>query len=517
MAVQLLANNPVVPPRTTKFSVHAMADNNPPARRCSRLSVQALAQNLGGAARCSRLAVQIFGQQEQAARCGRLAVQVLGPTPQRRVVPLPLELPTPDYDIADWSEGTTTSTLWNTNIEESPVTGAEQRRQLYSRPQHVVRADFLGVRQDRSTRLYQSMARRTENRFPFPIVSDKSLVLQDVPNNGTTIICDTRYRRFFAGARVMLFSPRSHDRFPLEPRPDLDVVYATIAIVFPDTLILESGIKTEIGPFEAGKSWAIPVIDSEINLDEQGILHTDHHRQLSVEAREVMGLNTLPRLPLINGIGFSTHEGRPVLPNRFANWITLPESGYGKSGDTLESGRTVLVSPFGDQPRATATMDATRLSRKEVWEVASFFDLCRGRTRSFFTPSPQRDWIIIFGEHAANEDAINVLRVGHVETFRNLVEGKYIVMVLKPELGGLVFIYKVQSVKESISLFAVFELKLDRQIGFSTSLVDYVAVCHLCRWDSDRLDEHWITDEACRISLPIRELIDEGSKSIPNL
>ena len=132
-------------------------------------------------------------------------VYVVGKPPYKAIVPQ--SLATPDHNMLqhDWSSGFKVTRSYDTDIKRSSETLHEERTVILSKPNITFDVKLLGVNQATSSKILMNLYRKLDEGLPIPLYSDQSIVT--ATSNGTTIYCDTTNRRFFRGARLIIFSP----------------------------------------------------------------------------------------------------------------------------------------------------------------------------------------------------------------------------------------------------------------------------------------------------------------------
>lgn len=270
-----------------------------------------------------------------------------------------------------------------------------------------------------------------------------------------------------------------------------------------DAFALAGGVL--LNPAEDGlaRDYIYPVIEGDVEFEQIANVLTDQISDGSITIFETQGASALD--PSVasgsNPPGRPTSSSIPILDLPI-DWSDVKIGAY-RMGNRTKTGLSNTVQVFGDRPGATFTLPFLTNSRAEHRALLEFFDSRGGRLHPFWLLSPasginvdsigvngdtlffdvrgtERDWEVY--KHIGVIDA-NGTRT--IRTITNSVEsGGQQVIVISPPLPT-----------DDPSDYA-----------FQTA--------HLCRFDTDELQEEWITDEDSRTSLAVKEIIDEKTVTV---
>lgn len=368
---------------------------------------------------------------------------------------------------ANWAESIELRSSWNTDVF-SARTLAEERRALIDRPYRTLSVTFTSMYLRETHDALMNMLRAGQQRQVFPLYCDASRVT--ATSSGTTINCDTTLRRIFIGCRVVIHSWTQTGR-PLNPQYGIVRTFNTTSITLQTALT---------GSYEAGAR-VIPVMDVDLNLEQEASVITDQIAVTRFTVRELTGKSALASTSqsLPASIQLAT-DGVPIFNPRveYSNGFQLRAV---READTQDQGRDVIVDPRGDRPLREYTSRFESRTRAEAWQVIQFFDYCRGRGRSFYLLSPETP----FDVTGITSTSITVTSTSSAQNIRDFV--KFVAIV---KTDGTELVVPLGSVVDGGATFTI----SFTDIG-SITLADAqrVTTAHLVRFKSDEMTESWET------------------------
>ncbi|MCP4897888.1 MAG: hypothetical protein GY906_13025 [bacterium] len=422
----------------------------------------------------------------RSADAGLFAPATGGPyqTPQV-MVPLPLPTVMAELLLHNWIQGCTVESNFNVDIT-SALTDAEERRLLSDRPTRSVQVRWTGLSRVRANRALMSLMRHGTSRMPVPLYSDYTQV-NSLGASLKSVYCDPRYRRFFAGQRVVIF-----DLVQGEPA---NVEYAQIDNVQVTHLVLLADL---VNTYSKG-AYVFPLIDAEVSLQETGSFITDTIGDFIFKALEVPGASST--LPTATGTptGYQEHNGDPV----FAPDPYLPNAGYrmgfARAGKVSKSGRGQISDIYGSRPKFTHQLKYRKFTRAEAWKVIQFFDSRRARFRKFWLVPPENIWEL----HSIATTYANITATGNFEDIEEFFE--YVAVVMK---DGSIHIRTIDNVVDNSSTWRI---DFDAEIaGLVPADVARFIPAHSVRFSKGFMREKWHTDQTCDIILDFVEVLAEG-------
>lgn len=260
-----------------------------------------------------------------------------------------------------------------------------------------------------------------------------------------------------------------------------------------------------LNPAEDGlaRDYLYPVIEGNLELEQVINALTDQVSDGSITVFETQGASALdPSIP--SGWfppGRPTFLSMPIMDLPI-DWSDVKIGSY-RMGDRTKVGLTSTVQVFGDQPGAVFTLPFLTASRAEQRALLEFFDSRAGRLHPFWLLSPASG--ITVTAIGAGGDTLFLDARG---TERDWEVYKHIGAV---QSDGTRSIHVIsQSVESEGQQVLVITPALPTE-----NPADYsFQTAHLCRFDTDELQESWITDEDSRSVLPVKEILDEKTVTV---
>ena len=419
----------------------------------------------------------------------------------RRAVPpiTPLSFPTGlDFFLHNWVEGVAMETRYMTDITRSPTTLAEERRGLLERPQRQLKVEFLHGTVAEVDRLLVNLRRLTDENLVVPLFQD-TVIVTDSGTGQDNIFGNFRYRRFFDGGRVAVFTqnPTSES---LKLSADVDIYQ--IEAVYVDRLQVDRNLDQAY----ADNTWfVVPLMDLEIVLQPEVKHHTTTTVEVSLTLNEVVGKNALPP-SFTGGVPDGWHQqlGLPVFEFDL-DWDGGITTTYKRYGQRRTEGRKPVVVPDG--PRYVQVQDfKLKLDRPDFWRVLNLFDSRRGRLDLFWEIDQENMWTVL----DTDPQFIDVQSFGIFADFAaDFTDHAGIVMN-----DGTVYIREINTIQDvgpwRISLVGGNDLP----DPIDVSEIKRFSRARMKRFDSDSLPEKWHNTEAVDTSFSTIEVLAEGEIDI---
>lgn len=387
----------------------------------------------------------------------------------------------------DWSGGVTTRTEFSTDIVESQSV-AEQRRGLLGKPTHGCEALLRSIPNGSVRAVLAVLYRSTQGRGLYPLFSDQMLLT--APASGTSLTCDTTFKRVFVGGRVVV-----HDR------DQNTFTVAQISAVASGSITLTGSLGATFGI----GSYVWPLIEARVELAADGTVITDGVTESTSSGIELPGPWALDAVQSLGSTpsGYTTYGGYPIL-TVFQNYAKNGRFSLSRVGNYSGAGITQQLTTYGDRAKFGRTLPFSFLSRAEFWKFLTLWESRGGRLYPFWVPSPTTDYEV-------TEWTAGGLKVKAIGPITNYKFWPYISIVKK---DGTVQVRHITNVSRAGTIDTI---TLDS--GFSTPDTNLlrVSIAHLMRCASDELVEHWLTDTVCEVDLQVEELIDERSITIADL
>lgn len=453
-----------------------------------------------------------------ALRVSNLTFDVISKAPEV-VVPQPLPPTTPIYFPANWLRAIKIETTFLSDATQSKETMAEERCSLSTRPLRKISADLLVDGREAVESMGISYARfcsiAPESAIPFPIYCDatycSAAMSLDTPTGFRVVPCDTEFRRFFLGQRIMLVHPQNSASFAGGVR------FGIIEKILSDRLYV-SGVSVDF-PVDSA---VYPCIDAQLTFSMPTNLTTARVAQVSISAQEAPGPSQLPSIWSTQTNGIAPASRQPWNYAGYApiwalnhNWKNSTFNiEVARDGAEEEVGKGSVLDSFGQRPIHSITATLTPLSREEHWGQLRLFESRRGRANPFFVLSPRDGLSLISVTTTAVR--FSTLRSGdlEIEPFFDYVFLEFpqsaIGLPVNPEVREIAAVNQIDSVTVEISWSEPLS-------GYSSLTPTRVEFAHLCRLASDSIVEEWMTDSVSKIQIRAVEQLEEADVSVANL
>jgi len=391
----------------------------------------------------------------------------------------------------NWSSRVNVETAFFTDITESAGSVAEERRSLRSSPGRVITAQFTALNKQDSALLINACLRLADQMNVFPLYSDVATVTAE--SSGHVLWCDPRFKRFFP-LQLVLIAQWSGSRL-------VAYAYEYVSTVLEDKLIISELAQTV--PVGAK---VYPMMSIEPRLEITPTLLTDDKITVTVQALEAIGTHTLPPVADDDPVELDYlqwHEDYPVF--KFSvDWTESLQVKVLRPGQQYGQGRDQIVDLAGTRPKFGFEFKHTFLNRSDFWDYLRFAESRRGRLRPFWVINPQTYFTVL--NLLGNE--LTVRPVGGSDTDWT----DFYTHVALVKTDGTVFISELVSIDTETP--SVLKLIMADAAGFDEDSVRRATFAHLCRYQSDALQESWDTDGVVQVSSNIVEVLQEVDAEI---
>lgn len=396
----------------------------------------------------------------------------------------------------DWIQAPSMSTEWQTDIVASPETLAEDRRGLVSKPRRTISLRWLGSSQGEAGRILFALMRAHDEEFEVPLYQD--IAVTTAASSGTTIYCPTENRRFAPGSRVVIVAIGTDGR-PMNPQ------WRTIDTIGPTDLALTAALA---GSYAAG-SLVFPAAQARLLLDAEMTLLTDGKVRVDATFEERLK-DAIPAFTTYDDLetdyAFNKVDvGAGVeyyLLDLGVNWKVEPSLRVARSGARHRVGQDDVVIVRGPRPLLRFVFTHTVVSRLGFARALAFFDAHRGALIPFLVVNPLTLWTI----HAVATTYVEVAVNGALADVQDFVD------FVAVEAGGEVY---VRPVTGTALVGGYWRMTLGVNLpALSVGDVTRVTSAHLCRFESDALEEVWKSATVAEIGFDVAELVNEQTAEI---
>jgi hypothetical protein len=467
--------------------------------RISRISAEVVI-NMSSEAAVTRLASEVAGTANEAVTAvqGRISRQSAEIAARRgssgTVTPLALSDDS-DLFLHDWADEGELSSSYSTDVVPSAETGAEARRGLVLKPsrsmsiawrEESTQLDAGGF--SRLDRLYVRLRRLTDQRFQVPLYPDLRNLASTVTSGSTIVPFDTRYGRWFVGARVAIVRLSAGGTYYAHS-------YHTITDKSDAQLEITPAVAVDI---PVG-SQILPVMDCEVELEVEA--EQVHGCLASVEltVREVAGASQLPPTKSDTPTNGQTFQGVPIF-DVTPDWSRGVTSRRSRLGIEFRSGRDRGVSAYAARSRQGYEESFTE-ERPGFWRLVEFFDTRRGRLRSFWHVDHEYLWEAV----QLDPSFVAIAQFGDIDDVKEELEGAHVGIVMS---DGTYYVREVVTIQD---VMTVRRLTVTPALpaGLVVDDVYRVARARRMRFDSDEMRETWSTAGLASTRLQMIETLEE--------
>ena len=417
------------------------------------------------------------------------------------------------------------STAWP-SVVESAWSTAEVRRLVSGRPVRSLSHRFgtFGVEE---AWLGQAWLAGLSGQRPLAgLWSDVAVVLEAAGEGGaagaTRLVCDTRWRRFFAGHRAAVY------RVAPDGRPGAFEAVVVVSVdgdgleVLADPAVsmgLPAGPGGGLSRSYPAGSRVLPLVECDPVLSAGG----EHvHGSLGVwgaELREAGGETQLPALaePGTLPAGFEVYDGLPVLAGVGVGRVqgVGASAGWERSGELVDLGLTRVPSLRGGRSARTFGLRAACFGREAAWRLLRFFDSRGGGVWPFWVVSPVRD--LMFVSASGSSVTLSFQGGRALDDADRGLDGwagrSHVALTLT---DGTTLIRPVASV-EQVDRDEVLTLGEALPGGLTASAVRGVSTAVRARFAGDTLEEGWVHSGLMTAGLEAVELTSEVDVGLSNV
>jgi len=393
----------------------------------------------------------------------------------------------------NWADRITIEGAWTTDVVKARQSLAEERRGHCDRPRRMMEVTLTGIRHKESATMFVHLIRAADERLPVPVYSDSTKVT--TTSSGLNVFCDTTYRRFHVGGRILIHSWDS------EGMPATSE-YALIATILPGQLTLASALT---GSYPVN-SRVYPTMDSEVQVNAEASFITDQHVVIRLRAMEVAGKSALPAsIGVHNTEQFQRFRGLNVFDVR-VDWAAELKTSVVRSADRSTAGLAEIIALRGSRPQLVHTINIQSIERATHWRALQFFDRHKGRKEPYYLVAHEALWEPV----AITQNDVTVTEFGNIADAQAFFD--YVAVV---ERSGLAHLAEILAITD---LGGTWRIDFAEPIA-AVVLADVrkVTSAHLVRNSSDAVKEEWETTEHSTISWRAEDLLSEDDVEIANL
>lgn len=415
---------------------------------------------------------------------------------------------------ADWSTAVTVATRWQTDVTRNSL-GNREAAALMLRPTRTVSVGFKAPGKDESFSMLQSLQQHCFTEAVVPLFSDATSAdaFTWLDSSTLEIEADFRFRRFFKGGRVAIFAivHQGDDREDYTIFGTLRSISSSRAVIdvetpVPDTL----AVHRDIHPSDQ----IAPCIDCEMAEGTEAKAHTDGVIEVSIEWSEVEGASTLPALwpafddenawkveGVAERIPFGIGKTLPLFPSTI-NWYDGVEIAVNNPVENVPMGRSRILSRSAP-PFHTISATVTAATREEAWQMMRFFDSCQGRRGVFLVKHPVSSFTIV----GRDSSYVEISSVSSKQMLANHV--KYL------------YLEKSNGDKQVVQITSVTSFGSNYRLNWGgavadSNLITEVRQAFVCSFDSDELEEEWVTSGVAQFRFSVSETPYHAAVEIPD-
>lgn len=385
-----------------------------------------------------------------------------------------------------WNDKVIVETIWNTTIFTSQSTGYEQRLQNLERSYRTIQVSFLALNREDISLLTAYLRDISTKAIPVPIFSDYTKISADAFTHDFLVFCDTEYRRFHQGQRIVIYL------FDSKSRPD-KIGFYIIKSVTSGYIELTTELEAD---YPVG-SRIMPMVDAEINYQLSYDLITNRISKVTLTIIEKIGENTLL---VYDKHSFNKYEDFYVWEFTY-NWNDTPRLGISQLGSVEQLGLGTTSYTVQDRPDDVISGTVSCLSKAKSFEYLSFFNKHQGRTVPFWFMLPFDVFELV------------ELQPTYIRVKTKTKEYDFSDYLLGFKLhSGTVLIRRFVTVQEVIEGVFEFTLLFGEDLDIAIDDVKMIGLATLVRYTSDSCRQEFITDSI--IDIPFEVIRKQEPKSI---
>lgn len=359
---------------------------------------------------------------------------------------------------------------WQTDILKSK--NNEQRLALRSAPRQVFSYNYL--LNERQFSKAKAISSKWGNKiYGVPVWAESTYITSTLSIGQPVIYFDTRFSDYRANGIAVLWSS--------------DDLYEIINIeeVFDDRIVLSSGLENTwsnciIAPCRQGRSL-------------NGI---NYSRSAVKDVRAKAEFTITDNVDLSDEGSFITYRSAPVLTDRSVVVGDLSEI-LSESLEYFDNGSgPIEIETSSNILNSTQTISFIKGTYQSIWNLRTWLHARKGRQRSFWLPSWNRD-IIITNDVISTDTRITIENIGYSLYY----SVKDIMIVLN---NGTKIFKRILSGNE---IPGGEELTLSEAIGtsFNTTDVDFISFISHVRLDSDEITLSHDSNKTVKMSVTVKE------------
>jgi hypothetical protein len=401
-----------------------------------------------------------------------------------------------EYFANNWANSVEIETTYRTDITRGAQSVAEDRVQVWERPERVVKMRWTEIGPDEKQnleRLLTQLRRMQAEQWVVPIYPDHPCVTEDAASGQPIIKADVSRGRFFTNTRVLVV-PIQCDGDTQLPDGTGQFHFSSIATkVSDEEIVLADDLSF---PVTANMAVIIPMIVVHPKLQIEIKQHHSRLWDVTLEFEEVKGTTTLPPLQDDQPDNFDQYRGIPILRSRhnYKNPLSIE---LFHEGEFVDIGRSKAVHLRGEFARVKHPLKFIE-NREIGWDYISFFDSRRGRLRAFWFID-QED---IFRIVDLTSTFIDIDPIGDFADFN--LDMEFFGFEMK---DGTDFVREITTIQ---SVAGVFRLTVaDTLPALDPNDVKLAGRAHLTRMLKDSLIEKWRHFDLVELSIPVISLLEE--------
>ena len=364
---------------------------------------------------------------------------------------------------------------WKTDILNSFKN--EQRLALREAPRQAFRHAFL-LDPEQFTRAKAMTTQWAHRVYGIPVWSEASLLEGGLSMGATFIAFDTSNADYRDNDLVMLWDTDKH------------------LIALEITTVEAGGVNLKLALEEDWPECYIAPLRFARTLS--GVEYSRSSNEYVVASAL---FDVAQNIDLGSELDYPLHRGKPVMIDRSARVGDIKER-IARTIDLFDNGSgPIQLDIKTDWVRHLQTLSFIKQSRADLWNLRRWIHARRGRQRSFWLPSWNRD-LVILEDVGSTASALTVQNIGYT-----LYYGVKNIMI-QLRNGSRVF---VRSTMGSVNPDGNEVLTLDAQVGVSFAAADVDFACFMshARFDTDRVSFRHGDAGRVTVSIPIAEAPEE--------
>lgn len=419
----------------------------------------------------------------------------------------------------NWSDPVLFSKEYKTNVVNAR-SKAEQRFGLTGRPLHSIEYQILagGRGSDEAgsdkagsrevSALMSIASRYSMARSVIPVMCDETISDSFAGSGDSSISCDTRFRRFEAGKRIIIVSGDMTNKRegPYYDR-DYDIHTAVISSFTESSIVFDEALPSNMPK----GSRVYPTIEAMLQFETSGEVLTDSVITMRLSAvEESLGPTQLAGSIAIGGVpsGVAEYDGLPIYDPDYDYGGSI-SWGVSRLGEREDSGLGSETTVYGTRGLLNFRYSIRALSREQAWVDVQMFDSRGGRQKAFWFIPPTKNVygdIAVFGTQAI------------VSVAGNDIDWQDKPYVYFRKTDGSLYIRRITAfLYLNVSDRYLITLDEAHPEGVVTDDIEGAGIAVRSRFDQDRMQEAWLTTEIMESRLSVTEVENEKDVNVANL